>query len=147
MAPWHKQRRTAGGFVPHRQWKLLADRQHRIIDLELPTYWNAVHPPQACTPRPGAQRLPPSAVMTFIVMKSPKLAFGPSREHERDRRAAMHRRDPGNDQRRVMNIAIVNCSRSPVPIQSNAQNVPVAAFGNVLSDARRSHFRDEQAFC
>jgi Flp pilus assembly protein TadG len=31
--------------------------------------------------------------------------------------------------RRLMNVAIVNCRSSPVPIQSNAQNVPVAAFG------------------
>jgi hypothetical protein len=28
-----------------------------------------------------------------------------------------------------MNVAIVNCMSSPVTIQSNAQNVPVAAFG------------------
>ena len=31
--------------------------------------------------------------------------------------------------RRIMNVAIVNCMSSPVPIQSNAQDVPVAAFG------------------
>ena len=30
-----QQWRTAGGFVPHRQWKLLADRQSRITYLEL----------------------------------------------------------------------------------------------------------------
>ena len=33
-------------------------------------------------------------------------------------------------ERRLMNVAIVNCQSSPVPIQSNAQNVPVAAFGS-----------------
>ena len=31
--------------------------------------------------------------------------------------------------RREINVAIINCLHSPVPIQSNAQNVPVAAFG------------------
>jgi hypothetical protein len=31
--------------------------------------------------------------------------------------------------RRIMNVAMINCRSSPVPIQSNAQNVPVAAFG------------------
>jgi hypothetical protein len=31
--------------------------------------------------------------------------------------------------RRIMNVAIVNCKSSPVTIQSNAQNVPVAGFG------------------
>jgi Flp pilus assembly protein TadG len=31
--------------------------------------------------------------------------------------------------RRIMNVAIVNCMSSPVTIQSNAQDVPVAAFG------------------
>ena len=41
----------------------------------------------------------------------------------------MHRPAAATTNRRLMNIAIVNCMSSPVPIQSNAQNVPVAAFG------------------
>ena len=32
--------------------------------------------------------------------------------------------------RRLLNVAIVNCRSSPVTIQSNAQNVPVAGFGS-----------------
>ena len=35
----------------------------------------------------------------------------------------------GTAGRRVLFVAIVNCRSSPVTIQSNAQNVPVAAFG------------------
>jgi Flp pilus assembly protein TadG len=31
--------------------------------------------------------------------------------------------------RRMLNVAVVNCGSSPVAIQSNAQNVPVAGFG------------------
>jgi hypothetical protein len=31
--------------------------------------------------------------------------------------------------RRILSVAIINCGSSPVPIQSNASNVPVAAFG------------------
>ncbi|MEW6641882.1 MAG: pilus assembly protein TadG-related protein [Pseudomonadota bacterium] len=31
--------------------------------------------------------------------------------------------------RRMLDVAIVNCGSSPVTVQSNAQNVPVAAFG------------------
>ena len=36
---------------------------------------------------------------------------------------------PPTANRRLMDVAIVNCGSSPVPIQSNATNVPVAAFG------------------
>jgi Flp pilus assembly protein TadG len=35
----------------------------------------------------------------------------------------------GTANRRVIHVAIVNCMSSPVTIQSNAQNVPVAGFG------------------
>lgn len=34
--------------------------------------------------------------------------------------------------RRIMYVAIINCASSPVTIQSNAQNVPVAAFAKVF---------------
>ena len=36
---------------------------------------------------------------------------------------------PGVANRRVIYIPIINCGSSPVPVQGNAQNVPVAAFG------------------
>jgi hypothetical protein len=36
---------------------------------------------------------------------------------------------PGVSGRRVVYVPIVNCNSSPVTVQSNSQNVPVAAFG------------------
>jgi hypothetical protein len=35
----------------------------------------------------------------------------------------------GTAGRRVITAAIVNCGSSPVPVLSDAQNIPVAAFG------------------
>jgi hypothetical protein len=36
---------------------------------------------------------------------------------------------PGEDNRRVITTAIVNCGSTPVPMQPDARGVPVAAFG------------------
>ena len=41
----------------------------------------------------------------------------------------MHRRDRGNDRKAAAERCDRELQSSPVPIQSNAQNVPVAAFG------------------
>jgi Flp pilus assembly protein TadG len=36
---------------------------------------------------------------------------------------------PGEDNRRIINAAIINCGSTPVPMHSDAQGVPLAAFG------------------
>jgi hypothetical protein len=36
---------------------------------------------------------------------------------------------PGEDNRRVVVAAIVNCGSSPVPVHADAQDIPAAAFG------------------
>jgi hypothetical protein len=36
---------------------------------------------------------------------------------------------PGENNRRVINTAIINCGSTPVPIRSDARGVPVAGYG------------------
>ena len=59
----------------------------------------------------------------------------------------MHRRTPATTERRLMNVAIVNCHVESGPDPKQCTERAGRSFREVLSDARRSHFRDEQAFC
>jgi hypothetical protein len=36
---------------------------------------------------------------------------------------------PGDNNRRIIATAIINCGSTPVPMRNDAQGVPVAAFG------------------
>ena len=133
MAAWHEQWRTAGGSVPHRQWKLFAARQHWIIYLELHDVL------ERCSS--GGHAAPAGCTATATISRYDVYRYEITQNWLSDpNQTQSNPKEIGAPQctgataatteRRLLNVAIVNCLSSPVPIQSNAQNVPVAAFGS-----------------
>jgi Flp pilus assembly protein TadG len=97
-------------------------------------YWNEAHP--------GGVTAPPGCTATASISRYDVYQYEIDNGRTGDQSATTHmpgsERETGTPQctgttptadRRIMNVAIVNCMSSPVTIQSNAQNVPVAAFG------------------
>ena len=105
------------------------------------TYWNAAHgqplngpgiiPPPGCTNTAAISRY---SVYQYELdtpgynnHQSVAIGGPPITHSERGVPAACTVATPKAD-RRMFHLAVINCGSSPVTIQSNAQNVPVAAF-------------------
>jgi hypothetical protein len=90
-------------------------------------YWSVAHfsgpgktlPPPGCTSTATISRYSVYQYeMNYISDRSPGTEIG-----------APQCNPLGIKNRRVLNAAIINCSSNPVPIRSDARDVPVAAFG------------------
>jgi Flp pilus assembly protein TadG len=93
------------------------------------TYWTANHPsshaaPAGCTSTASISRY---AVYQYEI--SNNYVSDPNTWNGGTGETGAPQCGPPTAGRRILDVAIVNCGSSPVPIQSNAQNVPVAAFG------------------
>jgi Flp pilus assembly protein TadG len=53
---------------------------------------------------------------------------------------------PGEDNRRIINAAIINCGSTPVPMQSEARDVPIAAFGQFFLVLPANQATNENAY-
>ena len=130
MAAWHTQRRTNGGFCLIGNGSCSPMANIGSSTWNCLTYWNAAHPPA------GSRTPPPGCTATSTTSRYDVYSYEISQNWLSDQVASTNETGapqctgaPATNNRRLMNIAIVNCMSSPVPIQSNAQNVPVAAFG------------------
>lgn len=92
------------------------------------TYWTASHP-AGNAPPPGCTNA--ATISRYEVYQYEIASNFHSDAQTVTGETGMPQCSPGTAQanRRILNVAIVNCMSSPVTIQSNATNVPVAAFG------------------
>ena len=90
-------------------------------------YWSVAHfsgrgqnsPPPGCTSSATISRYSVYKYeMNYLSDRSRGAEFG-----------APRCRPPGVTNRRIVYLPIINCNSSPVAVQSNSRNVPVAAFG------------------
>jgi Flp pilus assembly protein TadG len=111
-------------------------RQTQILDATIAigngtwdcaSYWSVAHfagpgktlPPPGCTSTATTSRYSVYQYeMNYISDRSPGTEIG-----------APQCNPLGIKNRRVLNAAIINCGSTPVPMRSDARNVPVAAFG------------------
>jgi len=99
------------------------------------TYWSVNHPsshaaPAGCT---GTASISRFAVYQYEIsnnyLSDPNTAGTTGGAATGETGAPLCPGTTGVAGRRLIDVAIVNCGSSPVPIQSNATSVPVAAFG------------------
>src|SRR6266581_6503452 len=90
-------------------------------------YWSVAHysGPGSDSPPPGCTR---SATISRYRVYQHELNYLNDRSRGNEI-GAPRCSPPGVTGRRVVYLPIINCSGGPVAVQSNSQNVPVAAFG------------------
>ena len=91
------------------------------------TYWNVAH-----FAGPGSESPPSGCTKSATISRYDVYRYEISYLRDRSRGneiGAPRCSPPGVSGRRVVYLPIVNCNSSPVAVQSNSQNVPVAAFG------------------
>jgi hypothetical protein len=90
-------------------------------------YWTVAHFSGA-----GRTAAPPGCTVAATISRYQVYRYEMSFLDDRSRggeTAAPQCAPPGEDNRRVITTAIVNCGSTPVPMQPDARGVPVAAFG------------------
>jgi hypothetical protein len=90
-------------------------------------YWNIAH-----FAGPGREAPPPGCSKSATISRYDVYRYEMSYLGDRSRAneiGAPRCSPPGVSGRRVVHVPIVNCNSSPVAVQNNSQNVPVAAFG------------------
>ena len=91
------------------------------------TYWNIAH-----FAGPGREAPPPGCSKSATISRYDVYRYEMNYLADRSRAneiGAPRCSPPGVAGRRVIYVPIVNCNSSPVLVQNNSQNVPVAAFG------------------
>jgi len=90
-------------------------------------YWSVAH-----YAGPGKRLAPPGCTGSAAISRYSVYQYELNYISDRSPGAeigAPHCNAPGVSNRRILNAAIINCSSSPVPVRSDARNVPVAGFG------------------
>jgi Putative Flp pilus-assembly TadE/G-like len=91
-------------------------------------YWSVAH-----AVGPGSRSPPPGCTAAATTSRYDVYNYEASFPYDRSLGAetgAPQCNPPGRPNRRVVTAAIINCGSVPVPIHSEAQGVPVAAFGH-----------------